>query len=80
MEKTDFTAKDGTRVTGSTFYTAETIPSQRGEGEKGDRFFLSQAKLATLDFVPAVNQSVELYYNKYGKVATLQVVDDIVID
>ena len=80
MEKTDFTAKDGTRVTGTTFYTAETIPSQRGEGEKGDRFFLSAAKLTALDFVPAVNQVVELYYNKYGKVASLRLVDDIIIN
>lgn len=79
-ETTDFIAKDGQRISGTTFHTAETISSQRGEGEKGDRFFLSAAKLAALDFVPTVNQVVELYYNKYGKVTTLRVVDDIVID
>lgn len=79
-ETTDFIAKDGQRISGTTFHTAETISSQRGEGEKGDRFFLSAAKLAALDFVPTVNQVVELYYNKYGKVATLRLVDDIVID
>ena len=79
-ETTDFIAKDGQRISGTTFHTAETISSQRGEGEKGDRFFLSAAKLAALDFVPAVNQTVEIYYNRFGKVATLRLVDDIIID
>lgn len=80
QETTNFVTKDGKEINGSTFYTAETISSQRGEGEKGDRFFLSAAKLAALDFVPAVNQTVEIYYNRFGKVATLRLVDDIIID
>ena len=41
---------------------------------------MSAAKLAALDFVPAVNQTVEIYYNRFGKVATLRLVDDIIID
>ena len=49
---------------------------KRGQGETTDHFFLTTAKLATLDFVPAPGQMVEVFYNRYGKVATLKLVGD----
>lgn len=79
---TNFTAQDGTLIEGDTVHITEPISAERGIGESGDRFFLSRAKLSSLDFVPAPGQTVEVFYNKFGKVASLKLVSDdsIVID
>ena len=79
---TNFTARDGTTIEGQTLHTTEPISAERGIGESGDRFFLSKAKLSTLDFTPAPGQRIVVFYNRYGKVASLKLVSDdsIVID
>lgn len=80
---TNFIARDGTTIEGQTLHTTEPISAERGIGETGDRFFLSKAKLSTLDFTPAPGQTVEVFYNRYGKVSTIKLVDNedsIVID
>ena len=53
-----FKGNDGTQITGTTVYTTEPIDPKRGQGESADHFFLSAAKLAALDFTPAVGQDV----------------------
>lgn len=74
---TNFTPKDSDKpIEGKTLYTTETMDPRRGQGETTDHFFLTTAKLATLDFVPAPGQMVEVFYNRYGKVATLKLVGD----
>lgn len=74
-----FTPKDSsTPIEGSTFYVTNPIPSQRGEGSSAERFFLSKAKLSTLDFTPSVGMDIEVLYNRYGKVSTLRLLDDII--
>lgn len=79
---TKFKTKDtGTTIEGKTIHTTEPISPERGKGEETDHFFLSAAKLAALDFDPAPGQTVDVLYNRYGKVATMKLVDDdIVID
>ncbi len=74
FETVSFVAKDGTRITGNTYHTTTPIPSDRGVGEKTDHFFLSAAKIAALDFTPAVNQEVQVLYSRYGKPASLVLV------
>lgn len=74
--RTKFQAKDtGTTVEGQTIHVTESIASERGVGEAADHFFLSKAKLAALGFTPAVGQEVEVFYNRYGKVTSLKLVD-----
>lgn len=76
-----FTAQDGTVIEGKSIHTTEPISPERGIGEAGDRFFLTSAKLVALDFDPVPGQTVDILYNKYGRVATMKLVDDdIVID
>lgn len=53
VEYMEFTGRDGETVSGMTVHTTEKIDAKRGQGERGDRFFLSKAKLSTLDFTPA---------------------------
>lgn len=78
IEDTSFTGKDGSPVNGQTIHTTEPMNPKRGQGERTDHFFLSSAKLADVNFTPAVGQTVEVLYNRYGKVSTLKLVDDIV--
>lgn len=74
---TQFTPKDSDKpITGKTLYATEAMDPKRGQGETADRFFLSSAKLAALDFDPAPGQTVDILYNKYGRVATMKLVDD----
>jgi len=71
-EETSFTGKDGTQITGKTFFGLERIAPNRGIGKRAVRFFLSTAKLASLDFVPTPGQRVDVLYNRYGKPQVLR--------
>lgn len=72
--------KDGKQIKGTRFYTLEDIPAGRGTGKKSDRIFLSDAKLAQMDFTPAVGQTVAVYYNRYGTPSHIALVEDDIID
>ena len=41
VEYMEFTGRDGETVSGMTVHTTEKIDAKRGQGERGDRFFLS---------------------------------------
>lgn len=78
-QNTAFTTKDGQMMEGTTVHTEKSIPPGRGMGFQTDHFFLSTAKLAALDFKPTVGQTIEVFYNRFGKVQTIRLVDDIVV-
>lgn len=65
--QTSFKGSDGTTVTGTTLYVTEPIDPEKGKGERADKLFLSAKKLADLDFVPAPNQEITVFYNRFGK-------------
>lgn len=68
IENVNFTGTDGKEVKGARIYVTE--PLQHGIGERGDNFFLSEAKLSKL-FTLAVGQVITPLYNRWGKVETL---------
>lgn len=68
IENVNFTGTDGKEVKGVRIHVAE--PLQHGIGERGDTFFLSEAKLSKL-FTLAVGQVITPLYNRWGKVETL---------
>ena len=68
LEEISFTGTDGKAVQGVRTYAVE--PLQHGIGERGDNFFLSEAKLSKL-FTLAVGQVITPLYNRRGKVETL---------
>ena len=68
IENVNFTGTDGKEVKGARIYVTE--PLQHGIGERGDTFFLSEAKLSKL-FTLAVGQVITPLYNRWGKVETL---------
>lgn len=72
-----FSTKDGNTITGKTFHVTNPVEAGQGRGEVTDHFFLSAAKLAALDFTPALSQQVQVLYNRFGKVASLVLVDSM---
>lgn len=71
-----FKLKDGSTMEGKTIYTSTPIDPKRGQGVATEHFFLSAAKLAALDFVPALDQEIEALYNKYGRISQLRLLSD----
>ncbi len=79
IEEIRFMGKDGKEVVGKRIHLTDPIDAGRGIGDAGDKIFLSAAKLADLDYKPAVGQEVELLYDRNGKVKAVTVVDDGVL-
>ena len=79
IENVAFVGKDGTEVRGKRIHFTEAIAADRGVGEAGDKIFLSAAKLVALDFAPAVGMTVDVLYDKGGRVKAVAVVDDDII-
>lgn len=78
---TSFKPKDSdTIIEGKTIYTSEPINPIRGVGVSTDKFFLSKAKLAELDFTINLNQNVEPLFNRWGKIGTLRLLSDELLD
>lgn len=72
----DFTTEDGKTITGKTVYFTEPLDPDRGEGYFAGKIFFSAAKLAALDFTPAVGQVVNFLYDRGGRVKAVTIVDD----
>lgn len=78
ISKTAFKPKDSdTLIEGVTVHVTDAIPPDRGEGVSTDHFFLSASKVKQLPFTLAVGQEIEVLYSKWGKVATLRLLDDV---
>lgn len=80
QRSSSFTAADGTKVNGITLYIAELMTAPGATGKSAERIFLSAGKLAALDFTPTVGQTVEIFYNRYGKVASMKLETDSNVD
>lgn len=77
MQDTAFKTKEGQVMEGATVHTEQSFPPGRGTGCRTDHFFLSTAKLAALDFKPSVGDTVQVLYNRWGRVQTIRLVDVI---
>lgn len=75
----EFTTDDGKAISGKTIYYTEPLEPEHGQGSFAGKLFLSSARLAALDYAPAVGQEVELLYDRKGKVKAVNVVDDGVL-
>ena len=73
IRKSDFTAR-----TGYTVYVMDNIVPQHGQGQSAEHFYLSQRKLTEMNGIDPfslLGHEVKLYYNRYGKVDTVEVLD-----
>jgi hypothetical protein len=67
-----FDAKDGSTVEGNSITMLYPIYPEKGKGFEAERVFLTKAKLKNISSKLELNSTVQVIYNRYGKV------DDIV--
>lgn len=68
FRRVDFAGTDGKQVTGYTVFCAFPIRSDSGVGTGVDKIFLSDRKLAECQYMPALDDEINVSYNRYGKV------------
>ena len=75
--KADFTAKDGTKVTGYNVYIGDDIDPAHGGGLAVERYYLSTTKLErnNIDIKELLECDVHVYFNQYGKVENVVLAD-----
>ena len=60
-----FTGDDGTEITGTYVYL---VPSDSKSGAQPERIFLSEERLAGMEYTPKFGDTVYLFKNSYGRV------------
>lgn len=70
FRKSEFKGDDGNVVKGMNIFV--TYPSEKGEGEECERLYLTEKRLAEIGYTPAVGDEVKPEYNRFGKVAGLE--------
>lgn len=72
-ERSNFVTKDGKEITGCNLYIAQKINPKDGNGMRVDRVYLTDAKIesSSLNLKDALNQEINISYNKWGKVAAI---------
>ena len=76
--KSDFTPTKGEEVKGYSVYITDEISSEYGCGQSAERIYLSEKKLAgmgNLDVSSLLGHEVKVYYYRYGRVDSLEVLD-----
>lgn len=68
-KRTDFKAKDGTKITGYNVFVENEINPQQGKGVQVERIYLSDNKLTreSINLDAMLNKEVKIYYNRFGK-------------
>ena len=78
VERVSFTPAGAVdNITGVAMYLARDITAEKGTGTRVERHFFSTAKLVRLGLDPdtLIGQTVQPYYNRFGKIEQLEVVD-----
>lgn len=70
-KESKFKGEDGTEITGMNIYCSYPI-NKGGEGVACERLYVTDAKLERCGYVPSVGDSVVVQYNKFGKVASIE--------
>lgn len=78
IRKSDFPTKTGDFIKGYNVYVVDSIDPRHGQGQSAEHFYLSERKLAQMnctDPFSLLEHEVKIYYNRYGKVDTVEVLD-----
>ena len=78
IRKSDFPTKTGEMIKGYKVYVSDAIDPRHGQGQSAEHFYLSERKLSMMNGIDPfslLGHEVKLYYNRYGKVDTVEVLD-----
>ena len=73
-ERSDFSAKDGTMITGYNVYIGTPVSANGdGDGMKAERLYISDNKLAKqqIDLAALMGSDIQVFYNRFGKIASI---------
>jgi hypothetical protein len=76
IAETSFKGQENQVITGKTIHLTTPMDPQKGVGVTTEHIFLSSAKEDAMDFKLALNQEVEIFYNRFGKIASLRLISD----
>lgn len=71
FKRNDFKSKDGTVITGYTIYIAYPVQGKDAEGLAVERQYISDKRLASCNYTPAVGDKVQVGYNRFGKIVSI---------
>ena len=84
IQPTSFPSRDDpkTLIEGVNIYVTSPLDIRKpgAKGLKAEKLFLTNTKISELSFSVNTDQVVEIYYNKYGKVSSLRLVEEKEID
>lgn len=66
----DFKSRDGNLISGRKYYYTYDVDGV--VGVSCDSFFVTREVMQNLAYVPDVNDTVEVYFNRYGKVSQIR--------
>lgn len=72
IRRVDMNTREGGHIVGYKFFV--TYKEDYVEGVVTDSFFLSDDKLGNVQHFPSVGSELKVYYNRYGRVSTFEVV------
>ena len=78
IRKSDFPTKTGEMIKGYNVYGSYGMDPRHGQGQSAKHFYLSERKLSMMNGIDPfslLGHEVKLYYNRYGKVDTVEVLD-----
>ena len=78
IRKSDFPTKTGEMIKGYNVYVVDNIDPRHGQGQSAEHFYLSERKFSMMNGIDPfalLGHEVKIYYNRYGKVDTIEVLD-----
>lgn len=67
---TEFTGQDGNRVKGTTLFYE--IENKHVTGVETGKVFIGEALAKNLTYQPQLNEVVQLFYNRFGKISDIR--------
>ena len=70
IRPSEFKGDSGELITGKNFYV--TYPLDKGTGLGADRVFITDKKISSWGYQPAVGDEVKLEYNRFGRCSGME--------
>lgn len=74
FKKSDFKTTEGNMIHGVNLYLGYPLRGEDCGGMAVERYYMTDAKLAANGYTPRVDDTVEVAYNRYGKLESIRAV------
>lgn len=74
--KVNFTSADGNKIQGESFYITSPMSPDSGVGCEAYKLFVRSERLASLGYIPSVGDTVNINFDRRGRLTSFVKVDD----